>query len=224
MFQNNLMMSAASISAAANVTLASYTQSGDNALRTVYTFSDQALGDAAADRKIVVITAGGSASAAVSSITIAGVSAALVLDIGTSETNGEMWQADVPTGTSGTIVVTYGSAIHNTGIGTFRITGAGTGPSAPSDTATDTDSDPIELTITVPKGGVCIAGACDDSTSTHTWAELTEVYDTAVSGSRMHTGALLNSETLETDLPVTCTFSNQTGSQRTGLAASWAPA
>ena len=223
MFQNNLMMAAASISAAADVTLASHAESG-NTPGTSFTFSSQALGDAAPDRKLVVITGAGSSGANITAMTIAGVSAEIVLSKHTSETHSEMWQADVPSGTSGDIVITYSVLIHNTGIGIFRITGAGTGPTAPSDTANDSNADPIALTITVPAKGVCIAGACDDNTSTHTWAELTEVYDTAVSGSRMHTGALLNSETLETDLPVTCTFSNQTGSQRTGLAASWAPA
>jgi len=223
MFQNNLLMAAASISAAANVTLASHAESGNDP-GSSFTFSSQALGAAAADRKLVVITGAGSSSATVSSMTIAGVSAELVIAKATAESHSEMWQADVPTGTSGDVVVNYSGSIHNTGIGIFRITGAGTGPTAPSDTASDSQADPIALTITVPKNGVCIAGACDDSTSTHTWAELTKVYSASASGgSRMHTGALLNSETLETDLPVTCTFSN-TVSQETGVAASWAPA
>ena len=216
-------MAAASISAAADVTLASSAESG-NTPGTSFTFADQALGDAAADRKLVVITGAGSSAASVSAMTIAGVSAAEVVCIGTAESNSEMWQADVPTGTSGDVVITYSISIHNTGIGIFRITGAGTGPTAPSDTASDSQADPIALTITVPKDGVCIAGACDDSTSTHTWAELTKVYSASASGgSRMHTGALLNSATLQTDLPVTCTFSS-TVSQETGVAASWAPA
>lgn len=207
----------------AAVTLASHAESGNDP-GSSFTFSSQALGAAAADRKLVVITGAGSSGATISAMTIAGVSAELVLAKHTAESHSEMWQADVPTGTSGDIVITYSTTIHNTGIGIFRITGAGTGPTSPSDTANDSQAAPIALTITVPANGVCIAGACDDATSSHTWAELTEVYDASASGgSRMHTGALLASETLQTDLAVTCTFSN-TVSQETGLAASWTPA
>ena len=73
---------------------------------TAYTFSGLSLGVAATNRKIVVVVGGfADGGETISSVTVGGISAEPVISQAATNTFLEMWQADVPTGTTGDVVV-----------------------------------------------------------------------------------------------------------------------
>lgn len=98
---------------------------------TTYSFGGASFGAAAADRAIAVTIHGAAVVSGreVSSVTIGGVSASRLVNqtvgtgIITAVTTSEIWIASVPTGTSGTVSVTFNFGMLRCAIGIFRITG-----------------------------------------------------------------------------------------------------
>lgn len=199
----------------------------DTGSATTYTFSSQALGTAASDRKIVVGAFAVNAVKAVSSMTIGGVSASLVV----AKTNSggeqiELWQAAVPTGTTGDVVVTWAGGQLGCGIGVFRIVGA---ESAAHDTGGSAAAGAGSDTLDIPANGVAVgvAGTNPNGIPTWTWTGLTEDYDaggiiTASDGS--HTGASDAFATTQTGLSITATATSYGVRGSVMAIASWGPA
>ena len=188
--------------------------SGANA--TAYTFSSHALGTAGATRQVVVGASGTTSSViAVSTLTVAGVSAALVVaSPAAGEGSTELWVAAVPTGTTGDIVVTWASAQARCGIGVWAIFDAATGASA---TAVSVAA-PLSASLTIPPGGVGIGQAHVATGATATWANLTEDFDADTEASRDYSGA--SSDTAGSPT-ITCTW---TSSANPAMAvAAWGP-
>tara|TARA_R110000850_G_scaffold153664_2_gene277080 strand:+ start:16944 stop:20639 length:3696 start_codon:yes stop_codon:yes gene_type:complete len=164
-----------------------------------YTFSSQPFSTADSTRQIVVATEGPhNGGSSVSSMTIGGVSASLIKRAG-SVTNYpvELWAADVPTGTSGDIVVTWSVTASRCTIGIWAIYNAG----GPVDTIAANGSAPSG-TIQVPEDGIVIGTAADGftggaGTSTWTWTNLTENFDINVETAHTHTGASTTSGTAQ---------------------------
>ena len=121
------------------ITFGSLQSASDGANATTYTFSSQNLGDADTDRHIIVGISTrdvGTTSQAISSVSIGGVSATIVVQQRNSATNtcvAGLAIAKVPTGTTGDIVVTFSEEVLRCGIGVWRAIGI-------SATATDTGS------------------------------------------------------------------------------------
>jgi hypothetical protein len=178
---------------------------GDTSDLTEYTFSGQNLGTEAADRHIVVcVLSRGTVGSAVSSVTVAGVSASLVI-ARTNSTSGnnvaEQWIAAVPTGTTGDVVVTFNGGMlrcrhmlyHLVGLDpTAHDTGSGVAAEDPS-TAIDVPADGAAIGCAVATGG----------SGSETWSGLTE--DQAV--------------TTDSQIRATCA-SDEFASTQTGLAVS----
>lgn len=193
---------------------------------TTYTFSSQSLGDAAADRKIVIGVAGYKNPApSVSSMTVGGETASLVkaLSGSSGEQRIELWQADVPTGTTGAIVVTWSGEIARCGIGVVRIVGAGTGPSAASDTASNAAASGANASVSldVPENGVAVAAVMVGGNIRVSFSGLTEAYDENLE-IQGHAGALDAFDTEQTGLTITATPASST--INTMVAAAWGPA
>jgi hypothetical protein len=160
----------------------------------VYTFSGLAIGTAAADRKVVVIISGtgiGGADA-VSAVTVGGVSGTAVVSLTHSAAGDfteEIWQADVPTGTTADVVVTWSATqMRSVGVGTYAVYGAASAAAATGTTETDA----ANVAMTVPAGGVSFGGTGSNvSTGSVAWSSnLTEGYDELVeSGVHGHSGA-----------------------------------
>jgi hypothetical protein len=156
-------------------------QSTDSTDLTTYTFASQGLGTETSDRFIVVAINGTPTATprSVSSVTVGGVSASVVVTANSSGLT-EMWQtAKVsnggPTGTSGTVVVTFSGSMFNAQIAVYAVKGAGS--NTPTATATDTSA-PLSQSLSVPAGGVAIAGARAAVTpGDTTWGGLTEDTD-----------------------------------------------
>lgn len=197
----------------------------DAVARTTYTFTSVGIGTAAAGRKVVVAAANARATttSAVSSMTIAGVSATKVVAANhdpddTADT--ELWQAVVATGTTATIVVTYDLATDRCGVGTWAVYGAA---SAAHATATNF-SDPLSASINVPEKGGCIGSVGSANVVlTYTWTNLTENYDEVVQEGVIHSGASETFATTQTGLTITANGSS-TPSRRAMALASWGPA
>jgi len=127
------------------------------------TFSSQAIGDAAADRLIVVAVAftHDYNSSANNSLTVGGVSATKI--VGDFDSPGSLsqdvaiWVAAVPSGTTADIVVgnnrTSGDKLGAI-IGVYRLTGAS---ATAVDTSSGNSTDPISLNLDVGAEGLIVA-------------------------------------------------------------------
>lgn len=199
-----------------------YTDSGfSNANTATFTFSGRNLGTAAANRKMVVVINGNADNRTVSSVTVGGVSATLATDGVTSarsqnlDGTTEIWQADVPTGTTGDVVITWSGAQNTCGFGLFAVYG---GSAAATEVATSA-ANPPSASITAPSGGVIIGGAQHyNGAQTWTWTNLTEAYDSTMGGSRPQTGASDAFATAQTPT-ITCMPSGTPAGQTMVLVA-----
>ncbi len=150
----------------------SYEATGlDETDRTTYTFSGLAIGAASANRKVLVsiwTRSGVGTPATVSTVTIGGV-AATVLKSGPLNTfqNLAFAIADVPTGTTGDVVVTFGSGVTSCAVAVYRLIGAtGTVSTEYTDIA-----DPFTVSADIPAGGAAFGifspNVADASTMTN---------------------------------------------------------
>lgn len=168
-----------------------------NATRSDYTFPAVSLGSEAANRFIWVHLGSRDTGTALttSSVTVsnsAGGLVSLARAIGTNNTSGgnlsmaEAWYGNVPIGTSGDIVVTFGETTLRANIGVFRVTGQGSF-NAVGVTTAGTDS---TMDVTGSSSGVITASVLTATTGTSfTWTGSTEQYDQAV-GTSTASGAL----------------------------------
>jgi hypothetical protein len=137
-----------------------------------YTFSDQALGDAASDRYILVGVAAREADSNLRtfvSVTVDGQAADELIVV--EEARGQIgfFGVELPAGTSGDVVVTFSAANTRCAIAVFRIVGADT--TTPTDTASDSDDDPttdinLDISLNVVDGGVIAAYASGATVAT----------------------------------------------------------
>lgn len=192
-----------------------------------YTFTARSIGTAAADRRIIVgIFARSSVSTtiAVSGVTVAGITAAVVPGTpaggpnGSVSTETSLWIVDVPTGTTGDIVVTLNNTGSRCAIALWSATGI---VGSPSDVATyfvSGSNNTISLNADVLTGSIVVAiGGCNSSAVTMTWTGATEDVDAAVETSR-YTAASHLSVGAETPRTFTATLSGNAG-DRTGSLA-----
>lgn len=178
---------------------------------TNYTFTDKGIGTASADRVVVVrVTQLGGI---IDKMTIGGVKAVKAISAGTTNNISEIWFANVPTGTTATIVITGTISSVGCGIAISTMTNTGGGP---SDAAQDI-SGALSQSLTIPEGGAAVGVACNNvaGTPTTVWANLTEEYDEAVDTNRSQSGA--SSSTAGTPT-ITATFT-PSGSDNFALAA-----
>ena len=184
-----------------------------------YTFASQGLGTPASDRQIIVLASGftGPTSKTISSITVAGVSATININ-----TNGDYGYeglgigiADVPTGTTGDVVVVFSGAMNSADIHLYRATGL-------SKTAHDTDSNtgaPPSVNLSVPDNGVAVS-ISHNRGGTASWTGLTEGDD--ITDSQGYNESVASASGLSTStLTITATWDPDSSSQL--IAASFSP-
>lgn len=141
-----------------------------------YTFAGVDFGEAATNRLLIIAVAGGSTSTAIplSSITIGGVSATIHVqsDQSGNTRNGHVGiaSATVPTGTSGTIVVTwnggFGGTMVDMAFALYRVTGLLS--TTPTDTVSDSGASP-SLLIDRASNGFIVGAASAASGTVVTW-------------------------------------------------------
>ena len=184
---------------------------------TTYTYSGVALGTASSTRAIYVFATGqgpASSNFDVNSMTVGGVSATRVADVTNSaeaQYVSELWRADVPSGTTGDIVVTWNSAMSQCGI----IAWAVTGDHSLVDLQTTSDSTASFTLTSVPDGSVILAGRGGTGSRTHTWSsDVTENVDEEIGSGVVQSGAS-SAKSTGGNFTVTCTPSSSDTRART---------
>ena len=171
----------------------------DTTNQTTYTFSTKSFGAADANRQIIVSIAGFHSADArsISTVTIGGVSATINVQethtISGSRQSG-IAIANVPTGTTGNVVVTWDNTMTSCAIVVYRTVGAST-------TAHDTATDPgaasgvVTGTLDIPSGGIAVAVVAwkgSASPPMTTWTVATETEDTTVENNETYSSATHN--------------------------------
>lgn len=165
--------------ASSNITAFSFigsTTNNDNA--TTYTFSAASLGAADSNRRIIVAfgaRAGSNTAFSISSATIGGVSATIsaqnnAQDDGGNRDAAALIIADVPTGTTGDVVVTMSRSGVRAAIGVYRVIASSALTAI--DTATDSGSASASMSLDVEPSSIAIAAGASryfDSTG-HTYS------------------------------------------------------
>lgn len=188
---------------------------------TEYTFSGLSLGVAAVNRKIVVIVGGFVNSDTINTVTVGGVSTTTIIEQAVTEGFLELRQADVPTGTTGDVVVTWSAGVSNCLVGVYRVIGA---TDAAFDTGVDT-TDTLNDTLNIPTGGVVIGGAFSaaGASASFSWTNLTEDFEQqAGAESTFITGASNAFAGGEVARSISCQVTNETSGVAM-LLASWGP-
>jgi hypothetical protein len=156
-----------------------------------YTFSSRAIGAAAGDRQVFVAVAGVN-TGDVTSLTVAGISATKLVGqtfTGAATSNVEIWRADVPSGTTATIVVNTTTSGNRLGIGVYAATGA---LNTAFHSFTSGNNATNSGSINIPANGGCIGVAVTTSGGTSfTWTGLTEQYDENQESVSYQSGAML---------------------------------
>lgn len=189
---------------------------------STHTFTGRNFGAAVTGRTMVVFVEGHTGTT-VNSMTIGGVSATQQLTATDGLSSRAVYTANDVPGTSGDVVVTFGTSVTQVGIQIYSMTGHLS--NTPTDTLSDTGAAPTG-TIDIPVGGGAIGGckmnAGADSDST--WLGLTEdsTQQEAGTSNIFFSSAHLNSSAGVTGLTVTCSWSVSTA-QGGFLVAAWGP-
>ena len=186
---------------------------------TTYTFSSQNIGTAAESRHVIVSVsslADGLGSTSISSITIGGVAATVVV----SQASGDggfagLAIAAVPTGTTADVVVTMSNLQGRMAVGIWAAYDLAS--ATPVDTAAST-ADPASLNVDVQAGDVLVAAIYNNTNATATWTGATERFDDLVEGAE-YSGADYTATADETPRTVECDYTSV--SRNVGVCAVW---
>lgn len=185
-----------------------------------YTYNGVAFGTASARRTIIVAFQDSQGTAgAPDSMTIGGITASLELTGGSGARPMQFWVARVPTGTTGTIVVSrsagtmVGSSINV--YAAYDLTS-----DTPFATAAADGTTTLDLSLNAPGGGIVIGfgRAVNAASRTFTWSGLTEDQDGAGDTGNWVTTASASKVAAATPRAVSVTVSAGTC---LGIAASW---
>lgn len=187
---NGALAAISAASAALNVTastvaIAYQTTSGDNTTQATYTFASQPFGTASSNRYVLIgIGARAAAARTLNSVTIGGVTATQIRNdrntAGGNTTVTAWFIAAVPSGSTGTVVVTFSNSMARCGIAVFSLTGllSTTEVSGATDGTT-----PYDGTLSVLSGGA-VLGLLYVDVATASWtAGLTSHANTQIGAS-----------------------------------------
>lgn len=188
---------------------ATYLQNAvDTSSQTTYTFTSQNFGTAASNRFLIVAFASrhnsGSSGVTVTGVTIGGLTATQIVAGSNSQGNNcEIWGVVVPTGTSGTVAITFSSAKNGIGMALYSCVVNST---TPVQTATSTTTPSPTGNVNVPANGFAIGVGFRDSNTTATWSGI-DLDDNMANGSNRSTSvAHKNFTSAQTPLAVTCNW------------------
>lgn len=197
----------------------------DTANASTYTFAGQNLGTADAGRYIVCAlhARGNVGDITITSITIAGVTATNAVTQANNTAGNSivaLFIAAVPTGTSGSVVVTLGTACLRASIQLYRVLGID--GVTPFDSGGSTANDPT-FNLDIPASGLAIGAGNDASggAGTCTWTGLTEDYDAIAEAQLINSSASDEFASTQTNLAITANFTAT--NNPCGVFASWSP-
>lgn len=169
------------------------TATGSTANATAYTFTNHAIGTAAADRIVVVAFWGnGTTTTSGATVTIGGNNATVPAgsNINTTDLEAGFAYLAVAAGTTATIVVTFSGAKSRAGISVWSVTGSsGTPTDTDETTATGTSAALSALTVPSNGCGVFLAAHQNTTTTGWGWTNANERDDQTVENSSRWSGA-----------------------------------
>lgn len=187
-------------------------------------YNGMSIGAADSSRKIIAVVGWGSASdQTISSMTIGGVSATVVVNADTATSSGGLAIAiaDVPTGTTADVAITFSGTVARSGVSLYRVINLTSSTIHASTTDTAATSGEVTGSLNVPANGFCIAGAVTVDGTAWTWsAGPTENYDVDI-GSVSNGFSSALGEYVSAQTPLTVTATCGTGSRSALVAASW---
>lgn len=183
-------------------------------------------GTASASRYVIIgvssSATGAAAPGTILGATIGGITATII-DQGVSGTNGgsasAILIAAVPTGTSGTVAITYNASVTYVTLGSWSATGLS---STAANAHGTSGSAPGTFSLGTLNGGFAIGVATSSSDSSgagFSWSGLTEQYDTDTSGTLTDAGGAHNASTNGSSISVQVTYTS--GSRAEMVCASW---
>jgi hypothetical protein len=177
-------------------TISWQTSGTDPANASSYTFTSQPIGAAAADRRVVVMfTIWCAGTFTVTGVTIAGVAASFGI-VGSVDNGGSFFRtgyaiANIPSGTTGNIVITADGTCYHVSFGVYAVYGllSSTPTATGHDNAFGGDAT-LDISIAAQAGGAVIAHQHDvNNTATRTWSGLSENYDVTGTENNAFSGA-----------------------------------
>jgi len=182
-----------------------------------YTFSSLSLGQADSSRRIIVALAGQNAARTVTSLTVAGVAATRIIGDNPIAPNGptvQLWIANVPTGTTGNVVVTLNGNFNSCAVGLYAAYDLTTNTPHASNQSALASSTSIAFGLAHKAGFIIAAAASSENAITSfTWTGVNENFDVLIgSSSRAASSASLTTSDDGT-LTITAT-PNASGSLR----------
>lgn len=134
-------------------------------------FTSVGIGTASASRVVHVLITGAAGTRTISSVTIGGVTATQNVVHQSSNTTAAIYSAQVPTGTTATIAITWSGSQSGTGISVWTSTGLS---SATANDAQSTSSNNTNMGLATLASGFLVAGGTfNDNASTVTWTNAT---------------------------------------------------
>jgi hypothetical protein len=193
-----------------------YVTTDENTLNaSSYSFTSQSFGAADTNRLVVVtVTALGLADRTLNSATIGGVSAAIHYQHSADRAIVAIISAEVPTGATGTVALTFSGTCLACKIGIWRLV---VGNKSPTHGAASTGTTDPSLSATVNSGGLgIVAASARGATGDFVTSGFTERYDVSMEvGTRTAAGDFTSSATLDADV---------SGASGEAIAyASWGP-
>jgi hypothetical protein len=168
----------------------------------------------------VAIAAAQSSNRAITGVTIGGVTATQITANGTTPTPRGVWVAEVPTGTSGSVVISFDGTIATVGAVVARLINPGNHLGVDTASALHSSGN-VSLDLDVPSGGFAMAAVSTQNASTTTWTGLTELIDTDLNSGEFFTAAA--GRTAGTPLVVLADNADNTPDNMAGTACSWGP-
>jgi hypothetical protein len=219
-FMPGLRVFPGTISAAASAVFTANAASATTSL--AYSFSSLNFSTASADRHILIGTAGQAGSATtVSTVTIGGVSASEVFSVASSTVRVAFWIAAVPTGTSGTVAITWAAQRARCAVIVWALTGLLSTTAVDTGSEVNSGTSALNDNVDINAGGVCLAMAYDGGTGSRnwTWSGLTEVVDTTFASGRSYTGASADFASAQSGFAVQTTPSGSTTANVIGIVS-----
>ena len=175
-----------------SLSLTYLTDDKSTATVSAYTYSALSLGAADSTRRIIVCAYARENSAGVTSlptsVTVGGVSASKlseqdIPDVPASDTSSgvAIWSADVPTGTTGDVVVTYGGTQLRAAVSIYRLVSSASG-SEDTDTDSEDGGNSLSTSLTVSGTAVHAAVIAVGGGGSVSWVGPTEDVEAVIQG------------------------------------------
>lgn len=176
---------------------------------TVCTFLGLSTNTANASRTVIVATwERNSTPRTITSVTIGGVTATPVVAATDNNTMISHYAANVPLGTTATVIITYSGAVVRGGVATWTTNDLGGGVTPFGTGTAIVNANPISTTVSTQANGsvACVAADGSGGSTTSTWTVVSKDWDTSI-GTNSFSGGHVNLTTAGTVNPSN-TFSN----------------